>query len=365
MSNESVSSRTTYRKFGENGLKPVKGVVKPYSAFIETEHFVETYEDVYVLSPFGFILDKNFEPIWEAMNEIIYWCGRPNEYPALQRLIGNEALRVENTYLQRTALRLEHYANLAETNCEEIELDNNYTYIYASHPFQEMVYGHLFDTLQRLFYIKDLPKEKCKLIISSDEKIQDFSRHLELLNFNLPVVRRSKTLSLLKVPRLIVPSSPIYPAGSVSEIYDWFYDCYVTRNKKQRSLRRDGLNLYLDRSHIPRQNKRSFTNEAVINDYLYRSGFVNHINFRSLDETIAAFNSAERIVGAHGAAFQNIMFANENAEIYEFMPHNRIVDAFGVLPKKTSKYTMVVTEADEISNIKLSLDELTSTINSE
>jgi hypothetical protein len=344
-------------RYGTGRLQPIQSITTPFAPFVQNNSFINSYEDVYILSPFGIILDKNFEPIWEAMNEVIYWCGRPAEFPELIKEYGIDALNSFDTYLPRVEKRIEEYLVAAKSGkCKIEELEPNADYVYASHPFNEMVFGHLYDTFQRLYFLRDYPKKDLKLILASQQRIHDFRRHLQILDFDIDIITREKGLSLLKVPSLVVPELPIHPAGTIVETFDWFYEKYVENNQVVQEMLTENTRLYLDRSDINREHKRSFVDETRIGNYLQSQGFKTHLNLNGIDETVARFNSADIVFGAHGAAFSNIMFCGKSTKIFEFMPKSRYVNAFGKLPKKSPDYWLVTVDCDENANLKVPLE---------
>ncbi|MFT6910095.1 MAG: hypothetical protein ACJAS1_006823 [Oleiphilaceae bacterium] len=344
---------------GAPPIAPQKGTLSPFTPYAPSEKYVKYLEDVYILSPWGIILDKNFEPIWDTANEIIYWCGRPQQFPDLVQKYGLSGLgefKTRESVFSRAKFVIEDLVVKARAKGDITELDASFDYIYGCHPFDQMVFGHLYDTLQRFHPLDGLPSKKSKLIISSPQHITDFSRHLEILGFNYETIIRKKELSLLKVPSLLVGEMACFPAGLNIPTHDWFFEKYVLNNSRIVTQPEQDLKLYLDRSSVGRAKKRNIIRAEEVGQFLSSKGFVTHEAFQVLDDVINAYYNASTIIGAHGAAFSNIMFCGPSTKIYELMPHNRYVPAFAKLPKKTLDYWLIKMEGDSDFNIDPSVE---------
>lgn len=351
-----INMKYKFKKQWDTDIAPLFDSEKPFSPYYPTESYVKKYEDVYILSPWGIILDKNFKPLWESANEIIYWCGRAQNFPELLKTSSLRELNGRQQVFQRAKKVIEDLIIEAKSKVTIKQLEHGFNYVYLSHPFKEMVYGHLFDSFLRLYSLRNIDINNKRLIISSPQNISDFKRHLELLGYSDDYIVRDKNLGLIHVPSLYVGELPCPMANITVEAQKWFYKKYIEENENIIIKNGEKLKLYLDRGTVARENKRDFIDSVNISSMLYNDGFINHESFVTLDETLAGFNSASIIIGAHGAAFQNIMFAGPQARIFEFMPENRTVLAFAKLPKKTDDYYLIVANSDESHNLNIPCD---------
>jgi len=111
-----------------------------------------------------------------------------------------------------------------------------------------------------------------------------------------------------------------YIQHEVKNIPDWIIN--YNREKFLPLLKKFDNNkkIFLDRSssafnHCQIQNNKEFI------DALSKKGFTSYrVEELSIQEQIFLFNDAEIIIGAHGAAFANIMFCKPKTKIIEIIP---------------------------------------------
>jgi capsular polysaccharide biosynthesis protein len=79
--------------------------------------------------------------------------------------------------------------------------------------------------------------------------------------------------------------------------------------------------LYLSRSNQSSYSQRSIVNESAVQDMLVAKGFeVLEPGNMTLKAQAEAFSTASVIVGAHGSAFGNLVFASVGALVIDMMP---------------------------------------------
>lgn len=330
--------------------KPNSSIQK-FEKYIPVGEMVKELTDVYVMSPTGLILDRNFEPIYSTANEIIYWKGKPKLFPEQIKLYGREYLRKKDVWVDRAKGYLESYIDECRKN---IIKSKEKTLIYASSATEKLVFGHFYDTIQRLYNIQDRDHKTHPLLISAPSRILDFELFLGLLGLNQNYVVRPKKYALLHVEKLIVPEMSVGPAGMAKDVHSWLFQKLILQNKSIDKNSNHKLKLYLDRSNVARQNNRDFLNSDLVGKFLENSGFVSHKKFKTLNEVLNAYYNADMVFGAHGAAFINCIYCNKDCNIFEFVASNRLIKALARMPKKTENHWLFEVEAD--SNYTYNMD---------
>ena len=159
----------------------------------------------------------------------------------------------------------------------------------------ELKYNFQYETLKML----DIPIHK----ILSDKK----NRHVE-------------------AETLIVTDHPWYKKGHVHDemtnmpkwIINWLRQKFLSYAEYKNLSKR----IYIDRSDSL-FNHCKIVNADKVWEFLKKKGFtkvkLTEINFRN---QIGLFNSANIIIGAHGAGLSNMIFSNPNTNVIEFQPKN-------------------------------------------
>jgi hypothetical protein len=168
--------------------------------FIETSPVVEL-QDVIVTRKNSMILSLKKEPIFSVSNEILFW------QPSCMNMgLSDEKLAEEVSARQ----------NILCEDAAAIDIDNlirisgkNLEIIYLMHSFGWYAYGHLFDTLQRLFPIESPDKSKRHLLVSDPRRVSDFAGHLGMLGYGVnQLISIPPQADGLILDYLCVPQSP-------------------------------------------------------------------------------------------------------------------------------------------------------------
>ncbi len=186
-------------------------------------------------------------------------------------------------------------------------------------------YWHwLFDVLPRLSI--------CEEIISLDQinffLLPNNKRKFQLETLKILGIPEEKQLSSVNYRHVIcdelyATDHPVVLTGDATKditnipqwISDWLKKSFV-KSDNQKSFRK----IYIDRGDSISNIKhlRSISNEEEVKKLLLKKGFkilkLGDLNFK---EQVELFNSAEIIVGLHGAGFGNIVFAKKNTKIIE------------------------------------------------
>ena len=224
-----------------------------------------------------------------------------------------------------------------------------------AHTFSYYVYGHLFDTLQKLYYIKDLNLNGPIFIVNDSSRISSFSQHIAVLGYDpIKIFTNLGYFDFIEVPNLIFSDSPSTPGQFTYESYEWIYQKYILNRLDQVfdvDLHHREYVLFLDRTGV---GSRNFLNSEEILQELQKHFDVIVFNgSEDLKTTTKLFYNAKYIVGAHGAMFVNTIFSHEKVFILEFFPHNRQVVQFMSMCKKALNHIGIVLEANEKNEISL------------
>jgi capsular polysaccharide biosynthesis protein len=147
---------------------------------------------------------------------------------------------------------------------------------------------------------------------------------LKALNIPLNKIIDSSLNRHLQAEKLIIIEHPWYNKGSVHDemanvptwIVKWLRLKFLNIIKNQST----NLKIFIDRSDSFFKHCQIINLKEVWN-FLEKKGFkkykLSEINF---NEQISIFNSANTIVGAHGAGLANIIFSERNTKIIEIKP---------------------------------------------
>ena len=189
----------------------------------------------------------------------------------------------------------------------------------------EINYFHwMFDILPRIKLIKNI----------IDLKDIDYFYFPELKKW------QKDTLSIFKIPKnkfinskkyrhieanlIFATSHPWYTKGHmVSESknlpawdINWVANTFLKHKKKTHCCKK----IFIDRSESAFKHCQIINNDEVKNNLIKRGFSVHKTGKMSFFEQIYLFNNAKVIVGAHGAAFTNLVFCKPKTKIIEIIP---------------------------------------------
>ena len=304
-------------------------------------------------------LDGSLVP--KGLDEIFYW---------LPSFIPGETLKDTSALAATIEKRRRDLSIKAQRAKKKAEVDGamllSGTSIYLIHPFGWYAYGHLHDSLQRLFNLRGETDigHTWKYLVSRHDRISDFKDHFQALA--CAPYEHTKEVEANKIyfcETLYIPMSPAVPTTFTIDSYNWLVESYlgyfgllspgsVADNKRTR--------LYLSRNHVT-PGKRSVLNESSLIDRLTTDhGFTVVTGNESLREIIGLFSSASFITGAHGSLFANSIFCRRQCTALEFCPGNRIDKSFEYKVKALKTYVHIAIDADENHNISIPIQEIIS-----
>lgn len=315
------------------------------------------YECVYVETQTGFIFDSNCKPIFETLFEPLFWnpaipARTFNNIPEMHELLCNKYLKVAK-----------HGEELADVLEQDKRLDRLEESVYLLHPFGWYAYGHLHDSLMRLYSMPEIQPAP-SLLCSDFRRVVEFEEHIEALGYSKElIIDRRKHSRFVRIEKLHYPVNPSIPTNYTEQSYHWMLDKYSNFFKGKTTESNQGLiGIYLSRNSV-KVGARGVLNESEVIDFLKSKKFLILDGSQNLSEIYSAFSSANYIVGPHGSIFVNTIFAKKTARIIEFCPRNRPDQSFRKKLKNCSNYNYILTEADENYNISIDLEILSELIN--
>ena len=155
--------------------------------------------------------------------------------------------------------------------------------------------------------------------------LQNFQKEtLSTLNIEREKILNCDTNRHIETNELIIVDHPWYHKGYIHNQYEflpswiiyWLRDIYLKYAEHFKSNEK----IYIDRTDSKFKHCQ-IQNDKEILDFLKKLGFSKYkIGRLSFFEQIYLFNNAKFIIGAHGAAFTNLVFCKPDTNIIEIRP---------------------------------------------
>ena len=315
----------------------------------------ETLSDVTVLGDLCIVDAQTNRPVLNSLNEFLYW--QPKTFSP--DVFSNEDQKIIVIKERLAMLDALIRQFLSVPNLDLVHIEDEIEYIYIAHTFGWYPYGHLHDSLQRLFTLKDgLIKGKCKFVISNYSRVESFFDHLSVaagFDVSSEDVLLLEKFKKYKFKNLKIANSPALITNFTSESYAWLVRSYLKRFLKSSLQRIPGI--YLSRNHVS-PGARGVINEDDVVKYLTDRNFIIVNGTESLQDIINLFYCAEMVIGAHGSLFANTIFCQPNCVIYEYCPDNRVDYSFERKFKACQNYNHLLLAADDKFNISIPYSEI-------
>lgn len=295
------------------------------------------------------ITDSEGSLIVEANNENLFWlggciykCRDPKKFP---RIAIERALMLQREIDER----------INSTNERRIITNKC---LFMGHSFGWYAYGHLHDTLQRIYFCReDIRKERWKIVVNRYDRVVGFIEHLRAL---LGDWATEEDLILIdnayiyEFGDLVYSHSPSVATSYTNDSIQWVHSEYLGYFSKAGKWPKK---LYLSRNHI-RPGSRGVLNEAEIGELLKANEFFVINGNEPLADIVNYFANAEVIIGPHGSLFANTFLCKPECRILELCPHNRIDSTFKNKLKLAKAYTQKIVQADDSFNIVIDTDDI-------
>jgi len=175
-------------------------------------------------------------------------------------------------------------------------------------------YHWLFDGLPRLHLLKaaGLGWENIDWFLLNEARHRFDIKSMEMLGIPVSRLVRCSKRRVTVADKLIVPPMPSTPPG---QIPPWVCEFLRQSFLPAHLVSQPGRRLYLSRRHT---SKRRLGNEAAVEQLFRQRGFeVVHPEQLSFRDQVALFAGAAAVVGPHGAAFANLVFAPLDVRVIE------------------------------------------------
>jgi hypothetical protein len=317
---------------------------------------VEHFEDCIVLSKYSLLLNSDGKLATTALGEHVYWHPQ-----AINMGLPKEALKNE---IDKRLSFLQKEADLAIDKASQVDLPPSpYETIYCMHPFEWYPYGHIFDSLQRLYNVQSVAKGTRTVLINRNGlRVNDLASHFEMLGYSPnQLLSIPKGYSAIRVKKLVVPSSPAIYTQFTHDSIKWLRESYLQNPRfldfaaEMDEVIKDEFAVYLDRSGSRRDLLNANEFKAALRSeiplkWIYLKG--NECLFW----TIYALSRAKLVVGVHGAMFVNTIFTDSRSSIVEVCPSNRQVSNMVRMAKPCVNHILLIHEAEDDFRINLDIN---------
>jgi len=236
-------------------------------------------------------------------------------------------------------------------------------YVDLIHPFNAYAFGHLFDTLQKLYPLKDILSDpSVKFLVKDYRGIRGFTEQLSALcgrnitDSDLIVINKNVEYN---IEGLYFGLSPVVPTTFCNETYKWIITKYYEYFSIENNLDKTHLKykLFCDRNHI-KSDSRGVLNNEEVKSLLIDKGFIILTGSESFSQIIQYFADAQIIIGAHGSMLANSLYSKPHTKVYEFCPDNRKDTSFKLKYKMCQYYNQTFVPGDVNYNITINIDSL-------
>lgn len=329
--------------------------------FTGIKSYQNIYEDVYIDTQTSAVLDRNLKPIYETLYEIVFWWkgtlhGQTLVDPDLRKI--EVARRYKEICAEIGTITSDDIAN-----AKVLDADVEAVYAMSAHGWYP--YGHLHDSLLRLFPWRNHSFKNPKVLCSKYNRVVDFPLHLQACGYSEDTIfRTAPKYRLIKASKLFFGVNEArFWTTMTQEQYDWLINGYFNLFESDPREEEPIEGLYLSRNHVGRRGV--LNNEEIQHFLVNECGFKTLTGEEGLLDIISLFSRAKTIVGPHGSIFVNTIFCREEAKIIEYCPKNRIDKSFLNKTKAAKNYQHILLDADSDFNIKISIESLKERLNAQ
>lgn len=313
------------------------------------------FEDVFIDTKTGLVLDESKNVLWEVAYEALFWN------PVIKGDVLKSPNKLQEVIIEKKNKFTEELESITSEefeNCYKFGADQQV--IYMLHAFGWYPYGHLHDSIQRLFPWRDFFFENPLVLVSRTNKVVDFDLHINAAGFESSSIHRAHKFSrIVKVPKLFFGVSPAVYTSFTDESLKWITNGY---RKVFGAPKNTITGIYLSRNSV-KQGSRGVLNDLDVQEFLIKKGFVIVNGSESLEQIYNLFASAKYIVAPHGSLLANSIFCGDSSRIIEFCPDNREDHSFQLKNKHCLDYHYFLLKGDENFNVSIPLDTLEELIN--
>jgi capsular polysaccharide biosynthesis protein len=296
------------------------------------------------------LIMKDGKILWECANENIIW------YKKWISTDSRWADRITRLDLIKERMQiLNTYFNEKLSKANEIPEIKSGTTLHLLHPFNRYVFGHIYDTFQKLQIVDKNQFPINSILLSRTNEIIDFEKHLKVFDLDKKMLFRSNG-GLVKVNYLLFVQPVGHPTSFTPESYDFIRNKY--RNYYGLSSIEEEPNLKIFLTRRKGAFRRYLLNDDEIHESLKKYGVLYFDGTQTFDEIFHAFSKASHVAGVHGSLFTNNIFGHSKTRYKEYCPEAREVHTFHHQYKVCNSYEHVLVKGDPENNINIDLDDL-------
>lgn len=296
------------------------------------------------------LIMKDGKILWECANENIVWHKRwistdPRWADRITRLdVIKERMQTLNSYF-----------NEKLSMCNDIPEIRSGTTLHLLHPFNRYVFGHIYDTFQKLQVVDKHQLSFNSVLLSGSNEIIDFEKHLKVFNLDKKILAKSNR-GLIKVNYLLFVQPVGHPTSFTPESYDYIRSKYRNYYSLGDQEEQPTLKIFLTRKKGV--FRRHLLNDDEIYESLKKHGILYFDGTQTFDEIFHAFSKASHVAGVHGSLFTNNIFGHSKTRYREYCPEAREVHTFHHQYKICKNYEHVLVKGDAENNITIDLNDL-------
>lgn len=298
--------------------------------------FIFFYGKIFYRNDYNFLLDNPKNEIKKVSIEgLIYNCFIINNGILYTDLVENVSIISNNNLIPG--------ANFQKINNILVDDDKNISLVKGTPRIRKKInktvvsliqdasgknYAHwLLDILPKLEILnKTISIDTVDYFLLPELKYNFQFQTLKILGIPSEKILNSKFHRHIKAKKLIIIDHPWYSKGSIHDeminIHEWSIKWLRNVFLKLGDTKTKNLKLFIDRSDSI-FNHCQLINASDVWNLLEKNGFqklkLSSINFQ---EQVNLFNSADTIVGAHGAGLANTIFSKAHTKIIEIKPKN-------------------------------------------
>ena len=316
-------------------------------------HFKNFFQKLFILlygkisfnSNYNFLIEHSSNKLYEVIiDNFRYNCFKITNGRIYTDLVENVAVISNNNLVKGASsqkingeLKSEIENICLKKGTPRIKIKKKGTLFALIQDASENNYAHwLIDILPRLkiFEINN-SIEKIDYFLLPEIKYNYHYETLERLNIPLNKVLSDKRNRHIESETLIVTDHPWYKNATIynemNNVPEWIVLWLREKFLKEAEYKNLGKKIYIDRSDSL-FNHCKIINSSDVWKFLEKKGFtkikLTEINFKN---QVGLFNSANVIIGPHGAGLSNIIFSNPETKIIEIKPENNNNEFFSTI----------------------------------
>lgn len=301
------------------------------------------------------LIYKDGDIVWETANENMVWTGgwvsgdpRWMNRISRQDMISERMRKLKN-----------HIENKIEKSPVINTIDDSCS-LHLLHPFNRYVFGHLFDTLQKLSVVEEEKLNFDSIILPKTHEIIDIDSHLKAIKIH-EKIRHHSDLGIVRVKNLLYICPPSHPTSFTGNSFAYIRRSYADMLNLEFNTKPD-LKLFLTRRKD--KFKRYLINDVEVQDVLDKNGIITLDGTENFLDIAKLFSKASHVAGVHGSLFTNNIYGNSVTKYLEYCPRKRENHTFHHQLKICDSYTHTLVDGDEQHNISLVTDDLMVFFNS-